>query len=100
MNMIGKEGDPIAPTGIEHNVEELWADEENLILEQRYNYLDYHFERGGRYCRARAYADAPQAITLFGPFVARGSLQRVNDPDLEQDVLGYLNRRFAEVKRL
>lgn len=40
--------DPITPVGIDHSVDEIWADDKRKVLEQRYNFLDYHFEKDGR----------------------------------------------------
>jgi hypothetical protein len=68
--------DLISPVGIDHNVDEIWADDKRKVLEQRYNYLDYHFEKHGRYCRARAYLDEIETVALYGPFVGRGSIER------------------------
>jgi hypothetical protein len=96
----GNEADPIKPAEIEHSVDELWADERRQELMQRYNYLDYHFEQDGGYCRARAYLDDPRKVTLFGPFQARGSLDPADAPEFEDRVLRYLRRRFKTVKRL
>ena len=95
-----EEADPIQPVSIKHAVEELWADERSKTLTQRYNYLDYHFEQDGGYCRARAYLDDPRTVTLFGPFQSRGSLEPAHAPEFEEQVLVYLNRRYEKVKRL
>ena len=92
--------DPIQPVGIDHHVDVIWADEARTSLEQVYNYLDYHFERGGRYCRARSYRDEPDEVTLFGPFKWRGSTDRVEDSVFFDDVSAYLKRRFRIVKTL
>ena len=87
--------DPIRPVEIEHAIDEVYDGDK---LEQRYNFLDYHFERDEAYCRARSYADDFQTVTLFGPFENKGSIQKVSRPDLERDVLRYLQRRFRNVK--
>lgn len=89
--------DPITPTEIEHRVDEIW---DGSSLEQRYNYLDYHFEIDGAYCRARTYLDDIGTVTLFGPFDHRGSVSKIDRPDLERAVAAYLAKRFPEVKRL
>lgn len=95
--MTDDANDPITPTEIEHLVDEIW---DGSSLEQRYNYLDYHFELGGAYCRARVYIDDTGTVTLFGPFERRGSLSKVDRPDLETAATAYLAKRFPEVKRL
>ncbi len=97
--MVRDEVDPIAPVSIDHSVDEVWADERGGTLEQIYNFIDYHFERAGRYCRARMYLDEPKSVTFYGPFSAPGSHSRIDDRQLEADVLGYLARRFSDVKR-
>lgn len=92
--------DPISPIGIDHSIDEIWADDRRTVLEQRYNYLDYHFEKDGRYCRARAYLDEPETVTLYGPFVSRGSFERVGDAKFGDAVATYLRRRFHKLNRL
>lgn len=86
--------DPIEPVEIEHLVDEVWDGDR---LEQRYNFLDYHFEREGAYCRARSYADDFGAAVLFGPFERRGSIKAVDNPTMQRDALAYLERRFMDV---
>ena len=100
MAAVVDEADPIRPVGIDHQVDEIWADRPGGRLEQRYNFLDYHFEREGMYCRARAYMDEPSSVTLFGPFAGRGSIARVEAAGFETDVLAYLARRFRSQKRM
>ena len=88
------DSDPIAPTQIEHSIDEVWN---GGRLEQRYNFLDYHFDEPGCYLRARVYLDDPQTATLFGPFDGRNSVAKVVSPATEQAVLTYLRRRYVEV---
>jgi len=90
------EGDPILPVQIDHAIEEIWNDGR---LEQYYNFLDYHFECDGAYCRARSYADDFREVVLFGPFERRTSIKKVSRPDFEGDVYCYLERRFLKVTR-
>jgi hypothetical protein len=89
--------DAITPIEIEHSVDEIW---DGSSLEQRYNYLDYHFELDGAYCRARAYIDDFSNVTLFGPFNQRGSISKIERPDLERAAIIYLAKRFPSVNRL
>jgi hypothetical protein len=98
--LVRDEIDRITPVGIDHRIDEIWADQPGGRLMERYNYLDYHFERDGQYCRARTYVDEPNLITLFGPFVARGSIARVEAPEFEADVSAYLARRFRSLNRM
>jgi len=100
MTFVQDEADPISPVSIDHHVDEVWADKRGGTLREIYNFIDYHFEREGRYCRARMYLDDPSSVTVYGPFSARDSLSLVDDHQLEADVLGYLGRRFGDVKRL
>ena len=90
------QADPIEPVQIEHAVDEVWDGDR---LEQRYSFLDYHFERDHAYCRARSYADDFQIVTLFSSFDARGSIRKTSNPDFERDVMLYLERRFPNVCR-
>jgi len=90
------EHDPITPSQIEHSVDEVWDGER---LEERYNYLDYHFEEPGAYVRARAYFDDPRTATLFGPFERRGSITRVTSHSMLDAALVYLKRRYPNVER-
>jgi hypothetical protein len=88
--------DHIEPTQIEHTIDEIW---DGGRLEQRYNYLDYRFERGSAHCRARSYADDFGEVTLFGPFHGPDGIRKISDPALERDVIAYLGRRFLKVSR-
>jgi hypothetical protein len=88
--------DPIEPIRIEHAVDEVWEGEQLL---QRYNFLDYYFERDGAHCRARAYADDFQDAALFGPSDSQGGIRNIVAPDFERDVLLYLQRRFPTISR-
>ena len=94
--MSEQSADPIEPIHIEHSVDEIWHDGH---LEQFYNFLDYHFERDGAYCRARSYVDDFHEAVLFGPFEGRTSIRKAVSPDLERDALLYLERRFRKVSR-
>lgn len=85
------------PFEIEHSVDEIW---DGATLLQRYNFLDLYFEDDDGYCRARAYVDEMDSVTLFGPFAQRTSLSKVERPSFEQYVLAYLERRFRVVRRL
>ncbi|ODU69360.1 MAG: hypothetical protein ABT11_12740 [Novosphingobium sp. SCN 66-18] len=86
--------DAITPVQIEHSIDEVWIGEE---LDQYYNYLDYHFEEGGIYLRARVYLDDPRTATLFGPFESRQSSKVVTAPSIREAVEAYLGRRFHKV---
>ena len=88
--------DPIAPSAIEHAVDEAWEAGKQLY---RYNYLDYHFESFRAYCRARSYADSFEKVMIFGPFAARHDVTATSAPDLLDAVTAYLNRRFQRVER-
>lgn len=86
--------DQIEPVAIEHLVDEVGDGDR---LGQRYNFLDYHFEREGAYCRARSYTEEFGAAVLFGPFERRGSIKAVDNPTMQRDALAYLARRFMDV---
>lgn len=92
-----EEDDGITPSRIEHRVEEIFADG---VLEQRYNHLVYHFERGGHRISARAYLDEIERVDLFGPFESEVDLTPVEDAAFFDLVLAYMKRRFATIKKL
>ena len=94
------EGDPIFPSSIEHKVEEVWSAEGSEQPDQVYNFIDYHFEQDGAYLRARVYLDHIGNVTLFGPFVRRGYLDKTVAPQAEKAVMVYLSRRFRHIDRL
>jgi len=83
--------DVVVPTEIEHKVEQ---------LEQRYNFIDYHFTLDGVYLRARAYLDNIEVVTVFGPFERRGSIKHIDAPNAKNAVLAYLSRRFRTIGQL
>jgi hypothetical protein len=87
----------VIPVQIEHRVEEI---RDGDVLEQRYNFLDYHFELMDVYFRARTYLDEPSVAALFGPFAQRGAVSKVAAPAAEAAVLTYLHHRFATVQRM
>jgi hypothetical protein len=80
--------DPIVPVAIEHNVDELGGSDAPV-----YDFLDYHFERGGEVARARSYRDEPHEASLYLP--AEGVSE-----SFRADVMTYLRRRFRVLKRL
>jgi hypothetical protein len=88
--------DSITPTEIEHSIDEVWIGGE---LQQRYNFLDYHFTQSGAYLRARAYLDQMDRVALFGPFEGRQILEPAVAPEALNAVLDYLHRRYRRVER-
>ena len=97
MIMKGGRGDQISPTEIEHLIEEFWIDD---VLEQRYNYIDYHFEHARWYFRARVYRHDTREVALFGPFERRGSIAPVVAGEEEALVVAYLSRRYRRIVRI
>ena len=92
-----EEDNGITPSRIGHRVEEIYADG---ALEQRYNYLVYHFERGGHCISARAYLDEIDRVDIHGPFESESNPTPVEDSALFDLVLAYMKRRFATIKKL
>jgi hypothetical protein len=88
--------DPIHPTAIEHRCEEIVSGGK---LEQRYNYIVYHFECGGVYFWARTYLDDIRTVSLHGPLESRAT-RRPTGGSFDEAVLAYLKRRFANVQAL
>ena len=96
MVWINDDIDLINPTSIEHHVDEIRSDN---VLEQLYNFIDYHFERNGSYMMARTYLHSIEDVIVHGPFDERGSERPVSAPELENAVMAYLSRRFPKVTR-
>ncbi|NNE24096.1 MAG: hypothetical protein HKN11_15945 [Rhizobiales bacterium] len=89
------QSDPISPVEIVHDVEDIVVDGH---LEQHYNFVDYHFEKYGAYCWARTYLDEIDSVSLHGPYRDRGSEQEVSAPELRNEVIAYLKRRFSVIE--
>jgi hypothetical protein len=89
--------DAILPSAIRHQVDEIY---DGGRLQERYNFIDYDFERDGAYCRARTYLDTSGEVAVFGPFAGRDDLRPVDAPRLRDAVLEYLKRRFQTIDAL
>ena len=92
-----EEDDPLTPARIEHLCEEIHADG---VLEQKYNYLVYHFEMNGHYLRARAYLDEIDKVSIYGPFETAQACDAISDDEFETLAMGYLKRRFQIITKL
>ena len=90
--------DPILPTRITHNCEQIWDGD---TLEQSYNYLIYEFETEQHRYHARAYLDEIYKVAVYGPFEKEspGSVP-LQGVQIDQRVLAYLRRRYSEITRL
>lgn len=97
MHLLEQRHDPILHVRIEHLVDEIIIEGE---LSAFYNYLDYHFETETSVMRGRVYLENFTEMTLFGPFANRLPLVDIYDPDLEDAVRSYAERRFSSVKKL
>ena len=92
------EDDPILPVRITHNSEQIWDGD---TLEQDYNYLIYEFETEQHQYSARAYLDEMHTVAVYGPFERNSpSHKPLKDVEIDQRVLAYLRRRYAEITRL
>lgn len=92
------EDDPIVPVRITHNSEQIWDGD---TLEQDYNYLVYEFETEQYQYSARAYLDEMHTVAVYGPFERDSSGHMpTKDAEIDQRVLAYLRRRYAEITRL
>jgi hypothetical protein len=99
MRVARNDTDVVVPTEIEHKIEEIWGGEKQDQLEQRYNFVDYHFDLDGVYLRARAYLDDIEVAVVFGPFERRDSSKKVDRSKARDAVLAYLRRRFRTVQQ-
>lgn len=89
--------DPIRPTVIRHQVEEIFH---GAKLQERYNYIVYEFEQDGAFRWARTYLDEIRKVAIYGPFGGRDDHREVEAPDFRDAVLAYLKRRFFEIQEL
>jgi hypothetical protein len=90
------DSDDVTPSEIEHRCEEIFDGE---ALEQRYDYIVYHFECDDRYFWARAYTHEIDAVSVHGPFDRRDQMKKLAGPP-DAAVLAYLRRRFRKVETL
>jgi hypothetical protein len=92
------EEDPILPVRITHNSEQIWN---GNTLEQNYNYLVYEFETEQHRYRARTYLNKIRTVAVYGPFAKdSASFAPLEGVEIDQRVLVYLRRRYAEITRL
>ena len=87
--------DVISPALIDHNVDEVFA---AGALQESFNFLDYHFEKDGRYMQARAYLDDIETVVIFGPYESDENPTPVADDAFRNDVVAYLKRRFSRIE--
>ena len=88
--------DLVQPIAIEHRCEEIVIGGK---LEQRNNYIIYHFDCGGVYFWARTYLDDIRTVSLHGPFESKATMRPTNGSS-DEAVLAYLKRRFGNVQTL
>lgn len=90
--------DPILPVRITHNCEQIW---DGNSLEQDYNYLVYEFETEQHQYNARSYLHEMHTVAVYGPFEKNAdSNTPVKGVAIDQRVLAYLRRRYAEITKL
>ncbi len=87
--------DMLAPIKIEHNVDEIFFEDE---MTQNYNFLIYHFEKYGAYMSTRAYLDEIESVALFGPFANKNSTEIIEVPEFKKEVIAYFRRRYFELQ--
>lgn len=94
------ENDDLRPSEIEHRCEEMY--DAGGKLQQKYNYVVYHFAAAGRFFYARAYLDEIGTVNVYGPFEGRNySAQGASfSGRLDDAMLAYLKRRFVIIQRL
>ncbi len=86
--------DPITPSSISHEFDDFTKDGELL---QQYNYLVYEFEKDGKFLRAHSYLDEIDRVSIFCPIKERSSIDRIEAPEFEQQVIDYLKRRYTTI---
>lgn len=88
------ESDPIEPASIVHNVDEV---DGGGGISERYNYLNYRFERGDAVVLARVYLYDLAGVSIWPPATEPfpgGPHNPREAPELHNDVMLYLARRF------
>jgi hypothetical protein len=90
------DSDSVWPIEIEHKCEEMFDGD---TLEQKYNYIVYHFNRDGRYFWARTYTDEIDSVSVHGPFDRRDTMKELPG-SLDDAMLSYFKRRFRKIKTL
>jgi hypothetical protein len=88
--------DNFRPTEIEHKCDEIFDGE---ALEQKYNYIVYHFDCKGTYFWARTYTDEIDTVSVYGPFESRDTMNRISG-SLDETMLSYFKRRFRKIQTL
>jgi hypothetical protein len=88
--------DNVKPTEIEHKCEEIFDGE---ALEQKYNYIVYHFNCNGTYFWARTYIDEIGTVSVHGPFESRDTMKLISG-SLDEAMLSYFRRRFRKIQTL
>jgi hypothetical protein len=86
------DGDNIGPIEIEHRCDEIFEGE---ALQERYNYIVYHFDCNGSYFWARTYTDNIGTVSVSGPY-DREKKNLISGP-LDEAMLSYFKRRFNTV---
>lgn len=87
--------DPVTPVLIDHIVDEIYA---AGALQESFNFLDYHFEKDGRYVQARAYLDDIGTVVVYGPYESNESLIPVSDDAYKNEVVAYFKRRYSRIE--
>lgn len=94
------ESDPIEPVSIVHNVDEVGG---GGGISERYNYLNYRFERDDVVVLARVYLYDLAGVSISPPATEPfpgGPHSSVEAPRFYDDVMLYLARRFRVISAL
>jgi hypothetical protein len=91
--MSTNDEDKIRPNEIMHECDVMPGD--GLV----YNYIDYHFDLGDRYFRARTYVHDMRSVAIYGPLASRGSVEQ-REGRIDEAVLDYFKRRFRTIQTL
>ncbi len=93
-----RDQDALSPTLIEHRCEELFVAGR---LDEKYNYIRYHFAAFEAHCWARSYLDENDRVTIYGPFDGpmngADPIRPIESAALIEAVRAYLARRYRQV---
>ncbi len=87
--------DIITPFKIKHDIDYIFN---GYNIDIYYNYIDYHFERNGVYCVARAYLDEINSVSIRGIFSGSDRRETAKSREMLEVVCNYLKRRYRKIE--
>ncbi len=88
--------DELNPFLVEHRCEGVFEGDEMV---QMYNYIYYEIGAADDYYWARAYLDAIEEVSIFGPFSDTTFREKLDNP-IDARVVSYFRRRYRRLQKL